>query len=82
MKVEVKRTVKKEVEEVVEMKLHPYWTVRVVRIGNYNNKEVIFEKFFDNEPEEQDIADCLIGFSTKKCFASVVKNYMLVEVGE
>ena len=39
MQIEIKRTVKKEVEEVLTMELVPYWCVRVIRVGGYAIKE-------------------------------------------
>ena len=81
--IEVKRKVKKEVEETVTMDLIPFWMVRIVRIGEYTNaKVVIAEKEFSYEPNEQEIADLLIDYNNKYCFASVIKNYRLEEVEE
>lgn len=82
MKIEVKRKVKKEVEETVTMELKPYWVVRVVRIGGYNNKEVISEVEYPYEPKEQEIANALIEYKNKKVFASVIKNYRFFELEE
>ena len=82
MQIEIKRTVKKEVEETVLMELIPYWVVRVIRVGGYDNKECIAEKEFDYEPQEQEIADTLADHINKKVFASVVKNYRFAEVKE
>lgn len=78
--IEVKRKVKKEVEETVTMDLKPYWVIRIIRVGNYNKKECIAEVECMNEPTEQEIADALIEYNNKYVFASVVKNYRLVEV--
>ena len=64
------------------MDLIPFWVIRVVRIGAYNNKEVIAEKECICEPDEQEIADVLIDYNNKKVFASVIKNYRLEEVEE
>lgn len=80
--IEVKRKVKKEVEETITMDLKPYWVIRVIRVGSYNNKECIAEVECAYEPDEQEIADALIDYSNKKVFASVGKNYRLVEVKE
>lgn len=80
--IKVRRKVKKEVEETVTMDLIPFWVVRVVRIGEYNNKEVIEEVEYQYEPTEQEIADALIDYINKKVFASVIKNYRLEEVEE
>lgn len=78
--IEVKIKVKKEVEEIVTMDLKAYWVIRIIRVGSYNNKECIAEVEFLHEPTEQEIADALIEYNNKKVFASVVKNYRLVEV--
>lgn len=78
--IEVKRKVKKEVEETVTMDLIPFWVVRVIRVDGYNNKECIGEKEFRYEPRAQEIAEVLEPFISKKVFASVVKNYRLEEV--
>lgn len=82
--IEIKRKVKKsvEVEEVVKMDLQPFWMVRIIRVGAYNKKECVFEREFSHEPNEQEIADVLIDWNKKNVFASVVKNYRLVEVEE
>ena len=79
MQIEIKRTVKKEVEEVLTMELVPYWCVRVIRVGGYDNKECIGEKEFDHEPDCQEIAEELAKHITKKVFASVLKNYRFEE---
>ena len=80
MELEVKRKVKKEVEETYKVKFQTYWVVRVIRIGGYNNKECIYEKEFLHEPSEQEIADVISEHMTKQVFASVNKNYRFVEV--
>lgn len=80
--VEIKRTVTKEVEETVTMDLKTYYVVRVIRIGNYNQKECIKEFEYPYEPDEQEIADALVEYMHKNVFATVVKNYRLVEVAE
>ena len=82
MKIEVKRKVKKEVEETVTMELKSYWVVRVVRIGAYDNKEVIAEVEYPYEPKEQEISNALIEYENKKVFASVIKNYKFFELKE
>lgn len=80
MELEVKRKVRKEVEETYKVEFQTYWVVRVIRIGGYNNKECIDEKEFLHEPSEQEIANVLSEHITKKVFASVNKNYRFVEV--
>ena len=78
--IEIKRKVMKTVEETVAMDLIPYWVVKVIRVGNCNNKECIAEVEYGYEPMEQEIADALIDHINKNVFASVVKNYRLKEV--
>lgn len=78
MKVDVKRTVKKEVEIVETMTLKAYWVVRVIK-DTGKLKECIFEKAFDNEPGGQEIASVLVNYLGKPVFVSVNKNYVLVK---
>lgn len=78
--IEIKRKVTKTVEETVTMELIPYWVVRVIKVGGYNNKLCIAEVEYEYEPMEQEIADALIDHINKNVFASVVKNYRLKEV--
>lgn len=80
--IEVKRKVKREIEETVTMDLKPYWVIRVIRVGGYENKECIKEFEYPYEPDEQEIADALVDYVNKKVFASVVKNYRLTEIEE
>lgn len=81
MQIEVKKKVTKTVEEIVTLNLVAYWVVRIVRIGGYNNKEVVQEYEFKYEPKEQEITSCLAEHHTKQVFASVVKNYRFDERG-
>lgn len=78
MKVDVKRTVKKEVEIVETMTLKAYWVVRVIK-DKGTLKECIFEKAFDYEPGGQEIASVLVNYLGKPVFVSVNKNYVLVK---
>lgn len=82
MEIEIKRKVKKEIEETVTLEMETYWVVRIIRVGGYNNKECIAETEFLDEPDEQEIADCLASHLTKKVFASVQKNYRFKEKTE
>lgn len=81
MKIKCERIVKKEISETVteEVELVAYWVIRIVRVGIYENKDVIAEIECKNEPTEQEIADSLFLFNNKKVFASVIKNYRLEE---
>lgn len=79
MEIEVKRKVKKEVEEIVPMTLETYYVARVIRCGGYDNKTCIFEKEFNHKPDEQEIADVLVDYMTKKVFVTVNENYRLIE---
>ena len=54
--IEVKRKVKKEVEEIVTMDLIPYWVIRVVRIGGIRGEDVerateLAVSMFENKEE-------------------------------
>jgi len=77
MEIEIKRKVKKEVEETVIIELKKYWVVRV--ISDQGSKSCIAEKEFHYVPEEQEIADTLEPYINRKCFATVVENYRFVE---
>ena len=80
MKMEIKRTVKKEVEETVEVELKNYWVVRIIH--GVNSKTCVEEKKFDWIPNEQEIAEVLLPYYGKPYFASLVENYKLVGVTE
>ena len=83
MKMEIKRKVKKEVEETVEVELKKYWVVRIIR--GVNSKTCIGEKEFDYIPNEQEIAEVLFpyyGVHGRTCFATVNENYKLEVVSE
>lgn len=77
MKIEVKRKVKKEVEETVTVELEKYYVVRVIQ--GVDNKRCVKEIEYIYEPSEQEIADALIPFGNKKVFATVECNYRLKE---
>lgn len=76
MKVEMKRTVKKEVEEIVELELKKFWVVRIIQ--GEHSKKCIFEKEFKHSPNYEEIAECLLPYYEKSCFATVEENYRLV----
>ena len=77
---EIKRKVKKEVEETVEVELKKYWVVRIIR--GVNSKTCIGEKEFDYIPNEQEIAEVLLPHYGKACFVTVNENYKLEVVSE
>ena len=77
MEIEIKRKVKKVVEETVIVELRKYWVVRVIQ--SECGKSCIAEKEFDYIPSEQEIADTLAPYIKRKCFATVVDNYRFVE---
>ena len=77
MEIEIKRKVKKEVEETITLELRKYWVVRVISDGN--SKSCIAEKEFHYVPAEQEIAEVLTPYINRKCFATVVENYRFVE---
>lgn len=77
MEIEIKRKVKKEVEETVIVELRKYWVVRVIQ--GECGKSCIAEKEFDYIPSEQEIADTIAPYIKRKCFATVVDNYRFVE---
>ena len=78
MKMEIKRKVKKEVEETVEVELKKYWVVRIIH--GVNSKTCIEEKEFDYIPNEQEIAEVLLQHYGRPCFATVNENYKMVSV--
>lgn len=78
MKMEIKRVVKKEVEETVEVELKKYWVVRIIH--GANSKTCVDEKEFDYIPNEQEIAEVLFPYYGRPCFATVNENYKFVNV--
>lgn len=78
MKMEIKRIVKKEVEETVEVELKKYWVVRIIH--GVNSKTCIEEKEFEYIPNEQEIAKVLLPHYGKKCFATVNEKYKMISV--
>lgn len=82
MIVEVKKNVMKKVEEVVKMDIRKFWVVRVItgNIGALHN--CVKEVEYDHAPDEQEIADALYPYDTKRHFATVEENYSFVEVEE
>ena len=77
---EIKRVVKKEVEETVEVELKKYWVVRIIE--GVRSKNCIHEKEFDYIPNEQEIAEVLLPYYGRNCFATVNENYKIVVVSE
>lgn len=77
MEFEIKKKVKREVEETVKVELFAYWVVRLIR--NSTNKTCVYEKRFTYEPTEQEIASVIIESRLKNVFATVNKNYEFVE---
>ena len=77
---EIKRKVKKEVEETVEVELKKYWVVRIIH--GANSKTCVEEKEFDYMPYEQEIAEVLLPYYGRPCFATVNENYKLEVVSE
>ena len=75
MEFEVKRKVKKEVEETFTVELEKYWVIRIIQ--GVASKTCIKEIEYNYEPSEQEIADALVEFGNKKVFASVNENYRL-----
>lgn len=75
MEFEVKRKVKKEVEETYTVELEKYWVIRVIQ--GVNSKTCIKEIEYNYEPSEQEIADALVDYANKKVFATVNQNYRL-----
>lgn len=83
MEVEVKKYVVREVEETFKMNLLAFWTIRVLHYVSDNTAYVDYCEEFAYEPTEQEIADVLAKHSKHSySFASVIKNYRLVEVAE
>ena len=80
MKMEIKRVVKKEVEETVEVELRKYWVVRIIE--GVRSKNCVHEKEFDYIPNDQEIAETLLPYCNRPCFATVNENYKLVSVLE
>lgn len=81
--IELKRTVKKTVEEKYIAELKPSWRVRLLRPNGNRTYYVSYEQEFMYEPSEQEIAS-IIAEHSNYCneFASVAKNYRLVELEE
>lgn len=77
MEFEVKRTVKKEVEETIVVELEKYWVIRIIK--GVQSKTCAREIEYIYEPSEQEIADALIDYGNQKVFATVETNYRLVE---
>lgn len=81
--IELKRTVKKTVEEKYIAELKTSWNVRLLRPNGNRTYYVLYEQEFMYEPSEQEIASIIAEHSNyRNEFASVVKNYRLVEIKE
>ena len=78
MKIEVKKTVTKKVEETVELNLVKYWVIRVIQ--GVESKKCVAEREFGFKPEEQEVASVLAEFGNKKVFATIEENYRLEEM--
>ncbi len=79
--IEIKRVVKKEIEETIAMELKPFWVVRILRPKATRTHDVMYEEKFDHEPSEHEIASVLAEHQKhSQEFAGVFKNYRLVEV--
>ncbi|MCQ2211267.1 MAG: hypothetical protein MJZ34_13365 [Paludibacteraceae bacterium] len=84
MEFEVKRKVKKEVEETVVVDLQKYYSLRVIRDMGSDKKCVYEEEFIGYIPDEQDIAEAIMKTKDKyntnvKLFVSINENYRFVE---
>ena len=68
-------------KENVKMELKPFWNVRIIRPNGVRTYLCTYEQVFNYEPTEQEIASVLNEHShfTNE-FASVCKNYRLVEL--
>ena len=77
---EIKRKVKKEVEETIEVELKKYWVVRIIH--GVNSKTCVEEKEFDYIPNDQEIAEVLLPYYGRPCFATVNENYKMVVISE
>lgn len=81
--IELKRKVKKEVEETYKVELVAYWTVRVLRPNGNRTHFCIYEESFAFEPKEEEIASILLNHATREDeYVSIYENYKLVEVSE
>lgn len=78
--IELKRTVNKKVEETYTVELVPYWNVRILTPNGNRTYFCRYEEKFMYEPKEQEIASVLAEHYVKGAFASVCKNYKLVEM--
>lgn len=80
MEFEVKRKVKKEVEETYVVRLEEDWVIRIVG-EEFGSKCVKEEYEYPYAPDEQDIAEKLSLFNNE-VFAVVDHRYKLVERGD
>lgn len=79
--IELKRKVKKEVEETYGVELKTYWVVRILTPNGNRTYFCRHEERFDTYPTEDDIARVLADHYVKEAFASVCVNFEMVEVG-
>ena len=72
MKMELKRTVKKEVEETVELELKKFWRIRI----SHKETGSVYcpEKDYDHMPSEKEIAEVLLPYYERNCFATVFEH--------
>lgn len=82
MEFELKRKVKKEVEETVVMEFQKYWVVRIIK--DCGDKSCVYEEDFNCKPNDVAIANVLLKAKDKykanvKLFATVEENYRFVE---
>lgn len=80
--IELKRKVKKEVEETYRVELVPNWVVRILTPNGNRTYYCRHEEKFSHEPSEQEVASVLFGHFVKGAFACVCENYEIVETKE
>ena len=66
-------------EETYTVELVPCWNVRILTPNGNRTYYCRYEEKFTYEPNEQEIATVLAEHLVKGAFASVCKNYELVE---
>lgn len=84
MEFEVKRKVKKEVEETFIVEMQKFFLLRIIKEDNTGNKNCVYEEEFINIPDKQTIATVIISIKEQykpntKLFASLIENYRLIE---
>lgn len=79
--IELKRKVKKTVEETYQVELKTVWNVRVLRPNGNRTYYCSYEQEFSHEPSEEEIANILAEYGIlQNQFVSVCKNYKLAEI--